>query len=206
MGLYNFHPRFVPYVEDWSKRHTIRGERTHPDSPGSAMHLYTGLRHPGARCLMRPLCVRSEFIRIEGGPNHPHRILMGFSLGLGHDEDARSGWQNPPIYGSVTGGPLVRLVIDEANELAWRDGFREPHSSLEDPGDALGLMMRFWSQRLPFEGSIYHWNPAKQIVKNRYGSWRLENVAARCSSAGGRPTDLVYRAKSTIKLARKASR
>lgn len=162
MGIYNFMPRFVPMIEDWSKRHTIRGERAHPDTPGNAMHNYTGLRHPGARCLMRPMCVRTEFIRIEGGPRTPFRILMGFSLGLGAtDADARVA---SPIYGSETGGPLVRLAEDELQQLAWRDGFRPDGSTLDNPGDAFRLMATFWEQRLPFEGSIYHWNPARQLA------------------------------------------
>lgn len=172
MGLYNFKPQFVPFVEEWSKRHTIRGERKHHDTPGNVMHLFTGLRHPGARCLMRAMCVRSEFIRIEGGPQTPHRILMGFSAGLAAEDPAH------PIaspYGSTTGGPLVRLVIDEANALAWSDGFRPLGSTIDDPMDAFGLMMQFWEGRLPFEGQITHWDPARQAVRE-FGRWRWRMV------------------------------
>jgi hypothetical protein len=182
MGLYNFKPQFEPFILDWTKRHTIRGERQHADCPGKPMHLFVGLRHPGARCLMRPMCVRTEFVRIEGGPNTPHKIRMGFSLGLGADEEARIG---TPIYGSATGGPLVTLVPDEANALAWADGFRPLASTVDDPMDAFGLMMRFWDGRLPFEGSINHWNPARQVVRESRG-WRWADVIPAATHHMGR--------------------
>ena len=54
MGLYNFKKQFEPLILDWSKRHTIRGERKNIDVPGRAMHLFVGLRHPGARFLGQP--------------------------------------------------------------------------------------------------------------------------------------------------------
>lgn len=64
MGLYNFRPGFVPHVLDGSKRHTIRLPRRHQDRPGSLMHLFTGLRQPGAKLLFRAPCVRVEPIAI----------------------------------------------------------------------------------------------------------------------------------------------
>jgi hypothetical protein len=162
MGLYNFQYQFEPFILNWSKRHTIRSERVHSDLPGNVMHLYVGLRRPGARCLMRAQCVRTEYIVIEGGPNRQHRISTGLSLGYGDSErDERTG---APVYGSRFGGPLRRLAGDELQALAWRDGFRPAGSTLTNPGDAFQLMMSFWTGRLPFEGAINHWNPARQAV------------------------------------------
>jgi hypothetical protein len=113
---------------------------------------------------MRAQCVRTEFVAIEGGPRKRHQILVGLSLGTGSAEmDERSG---APIYGSPNGGPLIRLADDELQQLAWRDGFRPEGSSLQNPGDAFQLMMSFWTGRLPFEGTIYHWNPARQAVRD----------------------------------------
>jgi len=66
MGLYNFQERFVPFILDGRKTHTIRAARTNPDKPGNTLHLYTGLRHKGARLLMRVPCVKVEEIEICG--------------------------------------------------------------------------------------------------------------------------------------------
>jgi hypothetical protein len=64
MGLYNFQPRFVEPILSGRKRQTIRAPRKHPDRPGNTLHLYTGLRHPGARLLARPVCTAVERIVI----------------------------------------------------------------------------------------------------------------------------------------------
>lgn len=64
MGLYNFKPRFAPFILDGRKTHTIRAERSHPDKPGNTLHLYTGLRTKKAKLLMRVPCVRVEEIVI----------------------------------------------------------------------------------------------------------------------------------------------
>ncbi len=65
MGLYNFQSRFVPKILAGEKTHTIRAVRANPDKPGNVLHLYTGLRHKGARLLMRVLCVKVEEIEIS---------------------------------------------------------------------------------------------------------------------------------------------
>jgi hypothetical protein len=67
MGLYNFQPRFVPKILSGEKTHTIRSIRRFPDQPGDLMHLYTGLRHKGARRLMCVPCVKVEEIEIKDG-------------------------------------------------------------------------------------------------------------------------------------------
>lgn len=66
MGLYNFQPRFVPFVEDGTKPHTIRAERRHLDRAGDICHLYTGLRTKSARLIFRAPCVGVEEIAISG--------------------------------------------------------------------------------------------------------------------------------------------
>lgn len=65
MGLYNFQERFVPAIEAGTKRHTIRAPRKHPDRPGNTLHLYTGLRHKGARLLARVQCTAVAEITIS---------------------------------------------------------------------------------------------------------------------------------------------
>ncbi len=148
MGLYNFKSQFVPFIEDGSKTHTIRAERVHGDVPGRTMHLYTGLRHKGARLLFCAPCVRVDFIRIE----QDHRVRIGASVGF---DDA------PAIYGEgQRHGGFVTLDAEEKNALAWRDGFRR-----NGQAGAFDLMMEFWTGRLPFEGQIYHWNYWRRTLR-----------------------------------------
>lgn len=65
MGLYNFQPRFVPFILDGRKTHTIRATRVHPDKAGNTLHLYTGLRTKKAKLLMRSECLKVEEIVID---------------------------------------------------------------------------------------------------------------------------------------------
>lgn len=65
MGLYNFQARFVPFILDGRKTHTIRALRKIEDKPGSTMHLYTGLRQKGAKLLMRAKCLDVQYFSIR---------------------------------------------------------------------------------------------------------------------------------------------
>jgi hypothetical protein len=98
MGLYNFQERFVPFILEGRKQQTIRAIRANPDKPGSMLHLYTGLRHKGARLLMRVVCVAVEEIEIGPPPfGDEHHALI-----------------------RIEGECLDR---SEREELARRDGF-----------------------------------------------------------------------------------
>lgn len=129
MGLYNFQPRFVPFIKAGTKKHTIRKKRKHPDKPGNTLHLYTGLRLKPikgvsqAKLILRATCVKVEVIEI---------------------------WQTQagevdPMYTAVRIDGCD-LSPDEKTQLARRDGFSDFHE-----------MMNFWDGRLPFEGHIIHW-------------------------------------------------
>lgn len=65
MGLYNFREQFTAKILSGEKQHTIRRIRAVPDKPGNMLHLYTGLRHKGAKLLMRVSCVKVEEIEID---------------------------------------------------------------------------------------------------------------------------------------------
>jgi hypothetical protein len=135
MGLYNFQERFVPAILAGDKTHTIRAERRHNDMPGSTMHLYAGLRHKGARLLMRRRCIKVEYIGIE----RDLTVWIGARMSLADQNDI--------------GGPAVpggRIILDrsEMEALAKRDGFR-----------SFSEMAEFWNGKLPFFGIILHWEP-----------------------------------------------
>jgi hypothetical protein len=127
--ILNFQQRFVPYILEGSKTHTIRAPRKHEPHVGEICHCFTGLRRKGAKLLGRWPCVKVERITIawvRNGPRRPAEIEVA-------------------INGQ-------RLEADELNALAWRDGFRE------GPRDqAFERMMAYWDGQLPFVGHVIHW-------------------------------------------------
>lgn len=97
MGIYNFQRRFAPMIMDGSKTHTIRADRVHPDKPGNTLHLYTGLRRPGAVLLMRVPCIAVEKIEIWITPGNTRVVLIsGVALDAGEAEALarRDGFKN----------------------------------------------------------------------------------------------------------------
>ncbi len=134
MGLYNFQERFVGAIQAGTKTHTIRAPRNmKEDVPGKTMHLWLGLRQPGAKRIARFECVKVEHIEI---------VTMA------------SNWVSVRI-------DEMELSPDEKELLAWRDGFRnsEPAAgaSIGSFRSAFDQMMEFWKGRLPFRGHIFHW-------------------------------------------------
>jgi hypothetical protein len=65
MGLYNFEPRFVPFIKAGTKCHTIRKTRRYPDRPGRRLFLYEGLRTKNSRLILKTYCTRVENISIS---------------------------------------------------------------------------------------------------------------------------------------------
>lgn len=131
MGLYNFQKRFAPYVEEGSKRHTIRARRKHEDKPGATMHLFTGLRQKGARLLGRFPCVRVESILITAD----HRVFVE-GVELSADEKDLLAWRDGFRWDKSQDGDVL---------------------TAKHYGCFERLMMLFWSGRLPFEGNIFYW-------------------------------------------------
>lgn len=143
MGLYNFKPRFVPYVENGTKRHTIRAKRKHPDEPGDTTHLYTGLRTKAARLLGRSLCIKVEDIRISAAQqvfvdgvelNLDEKNALAFcdgfrSLDVGHAfEEMMEFWTGRlPFTGDIVhwSKQLVRVEADLVRSQEWRLRRRE---------------------------------------------------------------------------------
>ena len=79
------------------KTHTIRAHRVHADKPGNMLHLYSGLRQPGATLLMRVRCIAVEEIEIRITPGNGRVI-------------------------KINGVVLDRT---ESDALAKRDGFKD---------------------------------------------------------------------------------
>jgi hypothetical protein len=144
--------RFVPFVEDGSKTHTIRARRKGPRQivAGDRLDLYAHPRQKTMRLIRRYKCVRVEPIVF---------VVTGRTNG---------GWvRSLDIY--VDG---VLLNFDEASALAWRDGFRPKGSSEKYPGASVELMARFWDSRFltdawtgkpRWEGVLIHWRPIQLL-------------------------------------------
>ncbi len=63
--LLGFNRRFVEYIQDGSKTHTIRGKRKRPPRVGEICHCYVDARQKTMRLLGRWPCVRLQDIRID---------------------------------------------------------------------------------------------------------------------------------------------
>jgi hypothetical protein len=128
MGLYNFEKRFVPFILAGTKKHTIRAKRANPDKPGNTLHLYTGLRHKGAKLIMRVRCVKVETIKIA--------VIEKFGIRM----------ERPVAIVSIDG---MLLDASECESLAQRDGFKDFAEMLH--------YWKSSKNCLPFEGHIIHW-------------------------------------------------
>lgn len=77
------------------------------------------------------------------------------------------------------------LSDDEANALAYRDGFRDRPLVQGGPLDALAEMARFWLAEhgseggLPiFRGQLIHWDFARRFTDLRHACYQMSEVLA----------------------------
>jgi len=147
--LLGFKQRFATYVEEGSKRHTIRAPRKGRDvAIGDRLDCYANPRQKSMRLLGRFSCIAIDEVLLK------------------NDGRSRDGWLlSLRIY--VNG---VLLRYDEAALLAWRDGFRPYNSTELEPGDSLKLMAQFWDSRLnpdgEWTGRLIHWKyPGQRLLK-----------------------------------------
>ncbi len=135
--LINFKPQFRPFIENGTKRHTIRGNRKDGQLPhvGEVLHLYTGLRQPGAQLIGRWPCTGTQPI-----------IIM--PLGESNLQVALEG---------------IVLSLEETALFLWRDGFREYLGIKISEGNTMSIAAAraFWNEPLSikpmFAGHVYHW-------------------------------------------------
>jgi hypothetical protein len=135
--LLGFKRRFATFVEEGSKTHTIRGKRAIAPKPGEICHCYVDPRQKTMRLLGRWPCVRVEPIRIEPAV-HPARLVIRI------DDNA--------------------LSDDETEALLVRDGFRESNA---ETYPAMAQARDFWEDRLPFTGTLIHWDHSRPVEGSR---------------------------------------
>ena len=163
MPLYNYKPRFVPYIQDGSKFHTIRAIRKHPCRVGDMMYHYTGLRTKYAKKIIEPThCTAALSIFI-----YPERIFLADVIMNIHDSNAllsRPVDKQMKDIKQVLSG--YELTTRDKCDLAFNDGFRftdEDTVKLIKECEiisTLGLFLRFWNQthQLPFIGHLNCWH------------------------------------------------
>lgn len=131
--LLGFKRRFAPFVEDGSKTHTIRATRKITPRVGEICHCYVDPRQKTMRLLGRWPCVRVQEIEIDWLAVNGRMTLLIALDGEGLDPS-------------------------EANQLAYRDGFRS-----RGPEGALNEMHAYWhklhgADAFPFRGHLIHWS------------------------------------------------
>lgn len=141
--------QFVPFVEDGSKRHSIRaGERW---KAGMRADLYARPRQKGMRLLFRAFVVKVEpiciFIEPDGGP----KIVLDGCL----------------------------LHHAECDLFAYADGFRDGCTDSREycTVGAFAQMIEFWQRThdlaaRPFVGQIIHWDYEGRFVEKPVGRRR----------------------------------
>lgn len=147
MPAYNFQERFVPFVADGSKPHTIRKRRVKQTiEVGKKVYLYSGLRTKHAKLIALEECTDVRTIKIWSG---------GIFICKQRLDDYKFDLYLNSKYIPL-GHSLSQL---DRNILAWKDGFRPEGSSLANPDGCFDLMFRFWRQThaLPFFGDIVRW-------------------------------------------------
>jgi hypothetical protein len=127
--LLGFKRRFVPFILDGTKTHTIRAKRKVRPRPGEMCHCYVDPRQKTMALLGRWRCTRIDEIVID-----------------------RTGDDEALLAVTING---ARLTPAEADLFFYRDGFRDrgtgqfPH---------IRQAAAFWArQNFPFVGDLIHW-------------------------------------------------
>ncbi len=156
MPQYNFQPRFVSFVKEGSKTHTVRDRRKYPAKIGDPVYLFTGLRTKWSTRLVDTKCSNTHSLAIYNyGIVFYSRLLDKIELQV-----ARESPFNELL-------PVKEILsIQECEKFAWRDGFRPEGTTEETPEGAFELMLGFWNQKhaTPWAGDIIYWLPSKPAL------------------------------------------
>jgi hypothetical protein len=139
--MLGFKKQFEKYVEDGSKRHSIREKGGRQWRPGMVADCFVNPRQKSMRCLGRWTVTKVQDIRIAVLPAKDWITFNG-------------GARGTVVLTAGVWIDGVQVEPDELGLLAWRDGFR---GNGKGPA-AFVQMMGFWKGRLPFEGDLIHWD------------------------------------------------
>ena len=169
MPAYSFQQRFVPFVEDGSKGHTIRQRRTKGFAKkGDTIYLYYGLRTAQCRKLAVSICTDAVSIAIS-----PQGRVYLFNQRL-NDADAAAvaaDLKNERLPSPADRSLTWHLLGQQQKDtLAWDDGFRDDNYRHFRRGvNYFSIMLRWWSMthELPFVGDIIYWDTNNLIKPDK---------------------------------------
>lgn len=140
--MLGFKRQFEKFVENGTKRHTIRDKGSRRWRVGMIADCFVNPRQKTMRCLGRWPVLKIDDVQIKILPMA---------------EWIRKG---PAV---ITAGVWIndeRISLDECNALAWADGFRG-----NGRDGAFVQMLGFWRGRLPFLGDMIHWDYDRPVGK-----------------------------------------
>lgn len=145
MPAYSYKERFVPFILDESKDHTVRNERagrSRHARPGETIYHYYGMRTKWCRKLGEAVCSRVAPI-----------IITADSIYI---DGALLSW-------------------DEMARFAWKDGFRPEGTTLDEYWGAWTAMRRFWKENHgldgehPWSGVVIYWKDFRASISSVVG-------------------------------------
>lgn len=144
MPALNYQERFVPFVKDGSKPHTIRARRKHPIKAGDMLYHYTGMRTKHCQKIAEDKCLTVCSILITADGNvaiFKKRIEV-----------------LPDTLMELIQNKCDLLSYRDCDRLAWQDGFRPEGSSFDNCKGCFDVMLRWWrlTHQLPFLGDIIY--------------------------------------------------
>ena len=156
MPAYSFKARFVEFVKNGSKPGTIRDFRKYPTVAGQLAHLYYAMR---TKSCTKLVAVSPKIRAVNVLLVTNDRRIMLFDTNW-IDPSKRDAIKNGKY--SVAGCNHRVLTASEANELAWKDGFRHSDDAVKVEG-CFDMMLDFWQQThsLPFLGNHIIWSDYK---------------------------------------------
>ena len=129
MPAYSFKERFVPLIQDGSKRQTIRSKRKYQAKKGDKLYLYFGMRTKWCKKIKESVCT-----------------------GVGTIEIKKTG----SVY--INGRKLTKLEKDTLayNDGFRNETCKE---NPETHSNCFQVMFRWWkmTHSLPFKGDVIYW-------------------------------------------------
>lgn len=168
MPAYSFKLRFVAFVLDGSKLHTIRKRRKKGFAKtGDRIFLYYGLRTAQCRKLAESSCINTCSIAIDkNGEVYLFNQRLNDADAAAVEADLKNGGLPNPSDPALT---WKVLSSPEKNTLAWNDGFRDAdYRNFRRGVNYYSIMLRWWklTNELPFVGDIIYWD-TKNLIKNQ---------------------------------------
>lgn len=155
MPAYNFNERFVSYIQEGTKRKTIRGFRKAMPVVGERVYLFTGMR---TKWCKRLNAVAGDVLRDWNVIAIDHAGILEVPVSL-EDYQYLANAGEAARYNWFFQRRVAYMHSAVADDFAWEDGFRHADAPDRRAG-CFKLMKQYWLQHqggLPFVGIVYKW-------------------------------------------------